>query len=439
MNRILISVFVIGLVTGIGFALTQAFFSDTETSAGNTMTAGAVDLQIANESYYNGNPNSNTSWELKDVTENEKFFNFDDIKPGDWGQDTIKLVVNTNPSWACAEITVTANDDNTCVGPESEVDTCVDNNEDLFDGEIAQHVSYMLWRDDGDNVLEDDEVPLIFSEGKLEDIGQSFQAALADSQLNLFTGNPEPLQPNTPYYIGKAWCFGDMAPDPVAQGNENSPENNPGFSCDDAGIGNAPQTDIFTADISFSVVQQRNNTSFVCPADTSCGPEIAYATSATGTFGTKKNGNPVDANRTILTNVAGAPENVINPPSFVSLGFGGSVTAEFSSPVGDGAGNDIEIYEITGGRASYPEEKASVEVSADNVNWFAIGTASSEPGPGTDGVTELDIASNPLAPSQILYVRFTDTTDPAPHIATADGFDLDAVGALYAACEEIAQ
>jgi hypothetical protein len=334
---------------------------------------------------------------------------------------------------------VTANDDNTCVGPESEVDTCVADNADLFDGEIAQHVSYMLWRDDGDNVLENDEEPLIFSQGKLEDIGQSFQAALADSQMNLFTGNPEPLQPNTPYYIGKAWCFGNMTPDPVAQGTENSPENNPGFTCDEAGIGNAPQTDIFTADIAFSVVQQRNNTSFVCPADTSCGPELAYATSATGTFGTKKNGNPVDANRTILTNVAGAPENVINPPSFVSLGFGGMVTAEFSSPVGDGAGNDIEIYEITGGRASYPEEKALVEVSADNVNWFAIGTASSEPGPGTDGVTELDIASNPLAPSQILYVRLTDTTDPASHIATADGFDLDAVGALYAACEEIAQ
>jgi hypothetical protein len=439
MNKVLTSFLVIGLVTGIGFALTQAFFSDTETSPGNTMTAGAVDLQIANESYYRGNYNTDTSWELKDVTENEKFFNFDDIKPGDWGQDTIELVVNTNPSWACAEITVTANDDNTCVGPESEVDSCVADNADLFDGEIAQHVSYMLWRDDGDNVLENDEEPLIFSQGKLEDIGQSFQAALADSQMNLFTGNPEPLQPNTPYYIGKAWCFGNMTPDPVAQGSENSPENNPGFTCDDAGIGNAPQTDIFTADIAFSVVQQRNNTSFVCPADTSCGPELAYATSATETFGTKKNGNPVDANRTILTNVAGAPENVISPPSFVSLGFGGIVTAEFSSPVGDGAGNDIEIYEITGGRASYPEEKALVEVSADGVSWFGIGTASSEPAPSTDGVTQFDISTHPFAPNQISYVRLTDTTDPAPHIATADGFDLDAVGALYAACEEIAQ
>jgi hypothetical protein len=431
-------VLVIGLVTGIGFALTRAFFSDTETSAGNTMAAGAVDLQIANESYYRGNYNENTSWELKDVTEEEKFFDFDDIKPGDWGQDTIELVVNTNPSWACAEITVTANDDNTCVGPELAVDSCVENNEDLFDGEIAQNVSYMLWRDDGDNVLEDDEETLIFSQGKLEDIGQSFKATLADSQANLFSGSG-PLQPNTSYYIGKAWCFGDMTLAPVAQGNANSPTLDPGFICDEAGIGNAPQTDIFTADISFSVIQQRNNTSFVCPAETSCGPELAYAASATGTFGTKKNNTAVDTNRTILTNVEGAPENVINPPSFVSLGFGGSVTAEFATPVGNGAGNDIVIYEVTGGRASYPEESALVEVSADGVSWFAIGTASSEPGPGTDGVTEFDISSAPFAPNQISFVRLTDTTDPAPHIATADGFDLDAVGALYAACEEIAQ
>ncbi len=440
MNKILTSVLVIGLVSGIGFALTRSFFSDTETSAGNTFAAGAVDLQIANDSYYNFLPNPGTSWLLKDVTEEERFFDFDDIKPGDWGEDTIELVVNTNPSWACAEITVTSNDDNTCNAPELLDDpTCTEQNQDLFDGEIAQHVSYMLWRDDGDNVLENDEETLIFSQGKLEDIGQTYKATLADSQMNLFSGNAnDPLQPSTPYYIGKAWCFGEMALAPVAQG-ENSPTVDPGFTCDEAGIDNAPQTDIFTADISFSVEQARNNASFVCPSDASCDPLLGYADSATGTFGNKKNGTPVDADRKILTNVAGAPTNIITPPSFVSLGFGGTVTAHFTSPVGDGAGNDIVIYEVTGGRASYPEEKALVEVSADEVNWYPIGTASSEPGPSTDGITEFDISTHPFAPSQISHVRLTDTSDPGSHSATADGFDLDAVGALYAACEEIDQ
>ena len=440
MKKILTSVLVIGLVSGIGFALTRAFFSDTETSTGNSMTAGAVDLQIANDSYYNFLPNPGTSWPLKDVTEEERFFDFDDIKPGDWGEDTIELVVNTNPSWACAEITVTANDDNTCTDPELEVDACVADNADLFDGEIAQHVSYMLWRDDGDNVLEEGEESMIFSQGKLEDIGQTYKATLADSQTNLFSGNAnDPLQPSTSYYIGKAWCFGDMTLAPVAQGNANSPTIDPGFICNEAGIGNAPQTDIFTADISFSVMQARNNASFVCPADASCDPHLAYADSATGTFGNKKNNTPVDANRKILANVSGAPTNVVTPPSFVSLGFGGTVTAHFDSPVGDGAGNDIVIYEVTSGRASYPEEKALVEVSADGVSWFAIGTASSEPGLSTDGITEFDISAHPFAPSQVSHVRLTDTSNPGPHTATADGFDLDAVGALYAACEEIDQ
>ncbi len=92
MNKILTSVLVIGLVSGIGFALTRAFFSDTETSAGNTFAAGAVDLQIANDSYYNFLPNPGTSWLLKDVTEEERFFDFDDIKPGDWGEDLVLIL-----------------------------------------------------------------------------------------------------------------------------------------------------------------------------------------------------------------------------------------------------------------------------------------------------------------------------------------------------------
>lgn len=70
------------------------------------------------------------------------------------------------------------------------------------------------------------------------------------------------------------------------------------------------------------------------------------------------------------------------------------------------------------------------------LTFFAIGSASSEPGGGGDGITYLDISSNPLTPSTVRFVKVTDTTNQGDHSATADGFDLDAVDAVYGACEE---
>lgn len=284
MNKVLSSVLVIGLVSGAGFLLTQAFFSDTETSSGNTMTAGAVDLQIANESYYNGNPNANTSWELRPALTNEKFFDFSDIKPGDWGEDTITLRVENNPVWACAEIAITQDDDGTCTDPELVDDpSCVQDNENLFDGEIAQNVSYVIWNDDGDNVLEDNESPsAILAQGKLDQLEAGIKLALVDSQVNNLGGNPgDAMLGETNYFLGKAWCFGDMTLVPVAQGSENSPENNPGFTCDEAGINNASQTDVLQADITFNVVQTRNNPNFVCEKSPILIDTFAVAASST--------------------------------------------------------------------------------------------------------------------------------------------------------------
>ena len=49
-------------VGAVVIGATGAFFSDTETSTGNTFTAGAIDLGVDNESYYNGAFNEETSW-----------------------------------------------------------------------------------------------------------------------------------------------------------------------------------------------------------------------------------------------------------------------------------------------------------------------------------------------------------------------------------------
>ena len=47
----------IAVVAIIAVGATGAFFSDTETSTGNTFAAGAIDLGVDNTSYYNGQPN----------------------------------------------------------------------------------------------------------------------------------------------------------------------------------------------------------------------------------------------------------------------------------------------------------------------------------------------------------------------------------------------
>ena len=97
-----------GLATAV-VAATGAFFSDTETSAGNTLVAGAIDLKVDNTCYYNGQACTNgfwggveangacsCTWESKDLDENDLFFDLTDIKPGDWEEDTISLTVQDN-------------------------------------------------------------------------------------------------------------------------------------------------------------------------------------------------------------------------------------------------------------------------------------------------------------------------------------------------------
>ena len=130
---------------------TGAFFSDTETSTGNTFTAGAIDLTIDSEQHYNGNvceyndedeqyewtgnadyPEVGTactgSWELTDLDDDSvtghKFFNFSDLKPGDHGENTISIHVETNDAYMCAALVNVGGEDlgATKTEPEDEVD-----------------------------------------------------------------------------------------------------------------------------------------------------------------------------------------------------------------------------------------------------------------------------------------------------------------------------
>jgi len=266
MKKILLSVSVIAVVAAVVLGVTTAFFSDTETSTGNTFTAGSIDLKIDNSSYYNGVFQQDMSWASDNLT-GHLFFNYRDLKPGDWGEDTISFNVIDNPSWLCATITLTGNNENTITEPEAQLqDTAAK-------GELADELYFIWWADDGDNVLEVDEY-VVGNPVKLGDawLNQSHTVALADSQNNVWhsganNGGSHPIEGKTTYYIGKAWCYGALALAPVTQGTNNNPTKNSGILCNGAPVTNISQSDSATLDVSFYAVQSRHNEDFVCTGD----------------------------------------------------------------------------------------------------------------------------------------------------------------------------
>lgn len=552
MQRIILSFALVTVVLGaVTFGATNAFFNDTEAATANTFTAGDVDLQIDNESYYNGRFNDDTSWDLVDLTI-ERFFDFDDVKPGDYGEDTISFHVHTNDAYLCANVTLTSNNENDCTEPEGEVDeSCGDPGED--EGELADLVTFLWWADDGDNVLEDDEE--VISEGALGalGVGETYPLTLADSATNIWnedqTGGPVPGDETL--YVGKAWCFGEIGTDPILQDDETddmSPDsdNNDngvfgepedgGITCDGSFLGNESQTDSLTADISFEAVQARHNDDFTCElptprttltlkkvllspvddptdwileadgptplagvvgsalvtnalvdpgtydlsesgpddynastwscvggtqddADTvsiaegeqvvctivnyiSCpDPSLQYADHVvSANQGVRKNGTLINLDRTDPLQVLGAPESTGTPfdnpvvaGSFFSLGFnpdlginmnGGQIVVEFvDNFLVDGPGNDLRMWEVTGG-TSYPVEKLKIEVSQDNSVWHEVASS-------LDRDAEADLASAGIGWAR--YVRLTDVSDRTLFEATADGYDLDAFSAITCA------
>jgi len=274
MNRkILFSLAMIAFAAAVVVGATGAFFSDTETSSGNTFTAGAIDLTIDNTSYVTSTTTGlliaspSTTWGLSNLT-NQLFFNFTDLKPGDEGEDTISLHVDNNDAYACMDVTLTGTPENSITEPESAVDTTAGSNE----GELQNALKFAFWADDGDNVYESNEN--IFASGTAAVLfaTSSQKWALADSQTNIWGGAVAPLPGNSVRYIAKYWCFGDLSATPLTQDNASStnPLTRPGtgFSCSGASSDNSTQTDGIQATVLFEAVQSRNNSSFVCTPPT---------------------------------------------------------------------------------------------------------------------------------------------------------------------------
>jgi len=265
---------VIIAVAALAVGATTAFLSDTETSSGNTFAAGAIDLKIDNESYYNGVLNELTSWTLADLPNGKLFFNFLDLKPDDEGEDTISLHVNDNDAYLCMDVVLTSNDDKSSNEPELDAGDLPEDINNTWDGELAQNLQMFWWADDGDNVYEVGENPITNGVQTVTNMfgpDHSFSVPLADSLNNIWTPNaPGPVPGDTTVYIAKAWCFGTLGLAPLAQ--DNAGTDGPllpnrvgtGVTCDGTGLGNITQTDGVTLDLAFRAVQSRHIPDYVC-------------------------------------------------------------------------------------------------------------------------------------------------------------------------------
>lgn len=131
--------------------------------------------------------------------------------------------------------------------------------------------------------------------------------------------------------------------------------------------------------------------------------------------GLRKDGTAVLPERSIPENALGTPDS-----AFFSLGFGGDITLSFDNYISTMGALDIKAYEIT--NLPYPEENAEVWVSQNDVDWTFVGTVNNY------GESSVDLPDNLY---WVKYVKIVDVSNKTLFAANADGYDLDAVEALY--------
>lgn len=318
--RILASLAMLLFVGTVVASSTGAFFSDTETSTGNTFTAGSLDLKVDSEAHYNGStclPDLTTTgnsedytwqggtiwpvgqpcdgtWSETDLGVTHQFFQIVDAKPGDKGEDTISLHVYDNDAWGRFVISNVQDDDNTCTEPESDGNVndpeCnaasqTDLNNGL--GELAESINFFAWLDqgavlgfqcndavslpdgdacaddptEGDNIRQDATEPIFITAGDVDEAGEihNIWQGLAAYRLSLGTScDAGDLDGDGHNAPGGVYglCHG-LADDGRMVGSVTY-YFGLGWEIPEL-VGNEAQTDSLSATMAFEVEQHRNN------------------------------------------------------------------------------------------------------------------------------------------------------------------------------------
>jgi hypothetical protein len=279
---------------------------------GITFATNGVELKIDSKAWYNGSKVASATWHLKNlVPGSDKFWQFDDIKPGDWGCNVISMHVKNTDAWMCLDFKNLEESENGENEPEGAEDATT--GADLADG-----MEFFGWVDDGDGTYEPNknEKPLF---------GTSTQAA--SSVLNDKTyviGDSKygsSCKANTTKYVGICWCAGDLVVLPNGK-----------TKCDATTLGNAAQTDSFSVDVEIRAEPSRDKPKFVCGGAPPVPPPPPHCNGSCGHSGPIsiiiENNAVVISNTSSSANTGG---NSAHSTGSGQAGPGGSVTTGSAS------------------------------------------------------------------------------------------------------------
>ena len=183
-------------------------------------------------------------WNDKDLDETDQFFNFDDVKPGDWGTNVISLHVFDNDAYACLIIGDKDDQEHLLLDTEEDAGDAPNQGNDLGFGELSNYIEVFTWLDADNDGLYDGGEAVIGGPTLMSD---AHSLANLDSETDLW------LTATTTDYIGLAWCAGTLS----------AIADQP-FDCDGSGNQNDAQSDSFEASLTAYAEQTRNNGQFLC-------------------------------------------------------------------------------------------------------------------------------------------------------------------------------
>lgn len=106
MLKLGLSLATVASVVLVTFSSSVSFFSDTQTSPHNMLSAGDFELQVGFAGYFNqepgGAPNAG-SFPLKDLTEQDILLDFPNLTPGDFGSAQVILRTTSN-AWGAIKL-----------------------------------------------------------------------------------------------------------------------------------------------------------------------------------------------------------------------------------------------------------------------------------------------------------------------------------------------
>ena len=213
-----------------------------------TFSTGGIDLKIDSIGWYNGKKVPGATWAMKDLSPTaDRFFNYNDIKPGDFGCEVISMHVKKGEAWLCLDFKNFKSADGGLNEPESIVDQ-----NGTTTGELANNLQFFSWLDNGDNKYKPGEKILFGTSTKsASTVLNNKTYAIGDSK------NGQSCKKDEDRYVGMCWCAGTLTLD-----------SKDTMTCDGSKLGNIAQTDTMTLDVAVRALSATGDSKFLCNAST---------------------------------------------------------------------------------------------------------------------------------------------------------------------------